>query len=458
MEMKRIRTLIQTSVILAVPVFFASCDKDGGKDNGGESAVSVFNYDGIETPVAKAFADADGDMISFFATPDSGVENPDEFYAENSPSYIWLHFDKSFATGSDYDIMEEPFEISGYNSATGEYFLWDADNTDTFVAGTLNISYNDASTVCKVSLTVIFSSGKIMSMTAEAVVSGKQQESGSANTIIINNETKPIRAAFFEDTDDGRTHIYLTSANIEYLEELELAVNYVELVVDSDETDGEKVNIADTDKYFEISFTDNFSGTTTSVSSENVSSLSMGEYTVSRSPADPSEFSVKIVVVLSGTAINAEFSGNATSADKTIAPPANEYFFNNEAPVAIQSAILDKSGNLKDKDGNACWEIWLSSSANLTGIDGMDADDIHIVIPSVCFDGNIYGLSVLKDDNFYVEHRNVKWVYDAAGEDIATGTVEASVKGNELTVNFYNLYKGTDSLEGYYSGTATIIE
>ena len=187
MEMKRIRTLIQTSVILAVPVFFASCDKDGGKDNGGESAVSVFNYDGIETPVAKAFADADGDMISFFATPDSGVENPDEFYAENSPSYIWLHFDKSFATGSDYDIMEEPFEISGYNSATGEYFLWDADNTDTFVAGTLNISYNDASTVCKVSLTVIFSSGKIMSMTAEAVVSGKQQESGSANTIIINN-------------------------------------------------------------------------------------------------------------------------------------------------------------------------------------------------------------------------------------------------------------------------------
>ena len=86
------------------------------------------------------------------------------------------------------------------------------------------------------------------------------------------------------------------------------------------------------------------------------------------------------------------------------------------------------------------------------------SEDILIVAPSICFDGTVYGFSMLKDANFYVEYRGVRWVYSDVGEESSTGTIEASVGDGSITLSFYNLKKGQDTLEGYYSGALTIAE
>ena len=179
---------------------------------------------------------------------------------------------------------------------------------------------------------------------------------------------------------------------------------------------------------------------------------------MSRSASSPEVFSVQIVAVFNGMSMNIDFSGTAKSSKEAVETPENAFVFNGQAPVTILSAILDKDTGISDDDGNDCWRLWLSPSAGKTDEGEMTSEDILIVAPSICFDGTVYGFSMLKDANFYVEYRGVRWVYSDVGEESSTGTIEASVGDGSITLSFYNLKKGQDTLEGYYSGALTIAE
>ena len=257
---------------------------------------------------------------------------------------------------------------------------------------------------------------------------------------IINGDEDNVRAVFYEENpDNGHVSLFITSAAIDYFNELDIASSYVEIEVDADAFDGMRTDFADAGGFYEINYHDNVAGTTSSVSSES-GTVPTGFFTMSRSASSPEVFSVQIVAVFNGMSMK------------------NAFVFNGQAPVTILSAILDKDTGISDDDGNDCWRLWLSPSAGKTDEGEMTSEDILIVAPSICFDGTVYGFSMLKDANFYVEYRGVRWVYSDVGEESSTGTIEASVGDGSITLSFYNLKKGQDTLEGYYSGALTIAE
>ena len=457
--MKLFVKAIQFAAALALAAATLSgCDKsDGGNEVNGGSA-GYFRYGDTETPVGKTFAVTDGGKVSFFATPSTDVSDMDAFYGEGSPSYIWLYFDESLATGLDCNLMdEEDIEISGYNAADGSSFIWDSSDTGTYEGGTVRIEYDPASGSFHVELTVVFSTGEILTLDAEAVAEHGEPEETSG-IYIINGDEDNVRAVFYEENpDNGHVSLFITSAAIDYFNELDIASSYVEIEVDADAFDGMRTDFADAGGFYEISYHDNVAGTTSSVSSES-GTVPTGFFTMSRSASSPEVFSVQIVAVFNGMSMNIDFSGTAKSSKEAVETPENTFVFNGQAPVTILSAILDKDTGISDDDGNDCWRLWLSPSAGKTDEGEMTSEDILIVAPSICFDGTVYGFSMLKDANFYVEYRGVRWVYSDVGEESSTGTIEASVGDGSITLSFYNLKKGQDTLEGYYSGALTIAE
>ena len=271
------------------------------------------------------------------------------------------------------------------------------------------------------------------------------------NHITINNEVSPVRAVFCDDTDtDGTFSIYLTSAAIDYFEEIGEARSYVGITIDKDCL-GREINISSSENRYEIGYYDNFSNTAKTASSEELSVFASGTFTVSEN--GEGGYGVSVDAVLPGTAISVRYDGPAKSVMESPGPAANEFTFSGGSPVAIMSAVLDRNGSI---DGT--WELYLSPVPGCTGIEQMNGNFVHISAWDYCFDGDIYGFSQHRGEGFYVEYGDTVWSSVLDSEDSSTGTLEAVIDGNTISVDFYNLSDGTDTLEGHYAGPVTIIE
>ena len=433
-------------VAIILPV---SCDKsvDGQEPDTGDVFRSVFIYDGVETPVAKAFVNVSDAGVEFYATPSDDVDGISIF---NKASYIWLMADPVYAVDVAFNVKDEPFQISGYNIADGTLFNFDDETRGDILSGTLRIQYDSALERYRVFLDVVLSNGKSLEMTAEAVVREEQEDVFEENYYSVNNVGSKIRMAFYDDVaQDDIVRLYLTSADIDYASELGSASNYVEIALRNDMLDGTEVEIAGSDIYYQISYFDNFNGTSSSASSESPSDMAEGTVSVVRNGEN---FTVKLNAMLPGVIIEADYSGPAVSSELMPPPPPNEFVFNGAEPVSLQSAVVGKP----DADGYR--EVWLSAEAGVLDSASMDEEDIHISAPSSCFDGDIYGFSVLADPRFYVEYGGIIWAYSAGAGTNITGTLEASLSDDSITIHFYNLKNGDNTLEIYYAGQVVIEE
>lgn len=441
------------SILAVVAVFLCSCEKNGGKGSDGgdtDKAGQYIEFEGVRTDIAGTFFEPAGDDYAIICvTPSGDVSSYEELVNGSQASYIWIMFNTSYALDVEFGI-DQDFEIGGYNAETGNAFTWDGETyTESLLSGTYRISFDSDASTCRVTLNLLFTTGEELYVDAE--VSTEEEVESYENHITINNEVSPVRAVFCDDTDtDGTFSIYLTSAAIDYFEEIGEARSYVGITIDKDCL-GREINISSSENRYEIGYYDNFSNTAKTASSEELSVFASGTFTVSEN--GEGGYGVSVDAVLPGTAISVRYDGPAKSVMESPGPAANEFTFSGGSPVAIMSAVLDRNGSI---DGT--WELYLSPVPGCTGIEQMNGNFVHISAWDYCFDGDIYGFSQHRGEGFYVEYGDTVWSSVLDSEDSSTGTLEAVIDGNTISVDFYNLSDGTDTLEGHYAGPVTIIE
>lgn len=396
----------------------------------------TFMLNGLESPVGSAVAEVYDQYIMFTLSPETGYESFNDIY-EAGADYIQVLLLPEYFN-RDLDVLTESVVIYGWRGMDETYLQIHADaGRELLESGYVRVDEvgEDTYSVC-MSLSFV----NLNEVGARATATLAEPAPEETNTITVNGNTEPVRAAFYMDYDDTYVYLYFTSAAIEYFGEIDSAFDYFGLALEVDDLTGNPIDITTTDKYFYLFYMDNLTGNMPVTMTGDLQGAT-GSVSVSRSASDPEQFTADITVTFGdGTEVIVDFEGSALSVDYAPEEP-NEYTYDGMTE-AIQSVLVDKTGG-------DIWEIWVSAVGGMELPEEFEADGaIHITAPAEAFNAG-YGVGFSTyPDILKFEFMGETWQYP----DMGTLTVD--LNGTDIVLDFTTY----GNLEGHYSGTAVVIE
>lgn len=405
---------------------------DGGLD---DLKPETFVVNGTEIPVGKAFLEEYAGYMMLTVTPDADAESFDWIY-ENDAEYFQVIVLPSLCN-REFDVMTETeaFTISstldGAQLATGIA----PGVYDDVESGTCRLDFENPEGEVFARLTL--ADGSTLAVRASATMTGTTP--AAENYITRNGEKKPLRAAFYY-LEDGMAMLYFTPGDIDYFEEIENTTYYVILMTDDANMTGNPIDIASTDKTYQVFLIDNLTGDVDFIQT-GIPEGATGTFSIAQSGSDAEHFTAEAEITFgSGNSIAVEFDGKCKSIEEVPEEP-NEFIYNGET-YPINSVVVDTRSE-------PC-SIWLSAEEGIETVEDIqDAAPVHITAPSEAFTGEGVGFSTYKETLAF-EHDGRIWNYGNGD----SGTLIVSLDGEDLQLDF-NTY---GELKGHYQGTATVLK
>ena len=267
----------------------------------------------------------------------------------------------------------------------------------------------------------------------------------------VDGRRTDMKAVFCEQLTDG-VALYLTSGDIQKANDLANVIYYARVFVPTQSLDGHKINIAGTEE-FELLFVDNAREEQISLSTDNIRNAKGSLSVLKR---DNGEYEVKIDIEKMGTdadrSLSAYYSGEVKAYDLTL---PNELKLGDNT-VKIKSAVVSHTDGI--------YTVYLSAKENVTTLAGMADADAVVCIPDEFMTAETKGFSGTETNaKISITYQGITYSQANCGNmsnPLALGgNVKAKLEDGVLNLEFnvFGIKQYNKTLQGYYSGAATVI-
>lgn len=369
-----------------------------------------------------------GENPSVMATTQLGVAGAEAILSSSSYFYGAV---SPLLVGTEFDITTESTIFTLISSLTGATIETAAPGmTEELTAG--KACLNIEGDVATLTAGLILADGTTLAVNISTKAS--EDIEINENVIMRGSERKPIRASFYMN-EGGMTYLYLTSAGIDYAEELDIAVWYMYIMLGDELLTGRTIDLSSdliTNDNFILGVMDNSDSSQAWAITKADLQGATGSILVKEN--SEGNYSIIIDIDLFGTPYYASFEGQCRSCYDAPVVETNYLIVDGEKK-GVSSATLDMRG-----DDTLC---------NITfGIEG--GESVVATLPKSCLNGNAYGFS--QSDDFAVTYGEV--TFSPLNGD--RGTIIALLDEDLLTLEFsFMNYAG---FELSYSGAVTIYQ
>lgn len=267
---------------------------------------------------------------------------------------------------------------------------------------------------------------------------------------IVDGKRSDLKTVFAEKVTDG-VALYLTSAGITQAKDLENVYYYARVFLPESELDGQSIDITG-NKEFEFTFVDNLNSITYSLGTGLVGKAT-GTISVKKNADGTYEATINIENLGSDgdRSFKAYYLGEPLAYD--LSTP-NAFHVGEQADVALNSAVVKKVDGL--------YTIYLSNKTNVTTEEGMADADLVITVPEEFMIDAYKGFSGTETNaKISIKYNGDTFSQATCGsKGLANGgNIKAKLEGDILTIEFnvYTIGKYKASLNGFFSGKATIL-
>ena len=375
-----------------------------------------------------------------------------------------LNVDHLTVSVSD-DLLGQDIKLGSYDmNYEGESFFYayyttmDMGQDDEPIGGTIYDwfeKYKDGTLMVDKTdgqLTVEFSwTGNNGTDNFEASYSGSYTDiKESPYYFIVDGKRSDLKTVFEEKITDG-VALYLTSAGITDAKDLENVYYYARVFLPENELDGQTIDITG-NKEFEFTFVDNINSAKYTLGT-GLTGKATGTVSVKKNADNTYEASINIENLGNDgdRTFEAYYKGEPLAYD--LSTP-NAYHVGEQGNVSLNSAVV------KHNDG--IYTIYLSNKENITTEEGMADADIVITVPEEFMTDTYKGFSGTETNAKISVKYNGDTFSQATcdSKGIANGgNIKAKMEGNDLTIEFnvYSIGKYKASLNGFFSGKATVL-
>ncbi len=389
----------------------------------------------IESVVVENYSD----YIHFFISSEEGITDTDDD-ALSGIEYISTIILPSFI-GRDIDLMTELSTFT-VNSTFEDlpFSTISSGVTDGIKEGHLAIGKDGS--LYTFSLTMTLEDGTKV-VAAASVELENDNIAINSNYYNFDGIEKPIRATFFGE-QEGLKAIHLTAGDIDYYDELQIAVAYISIYCTEDAFNTENIiDFASYEGSLYVTYTDNYTG--------NVIGLEAGEGTaqdniiIEQDANDPYSFYIAMDITMPDTDQPLVLYYKGTCKDFTVTPaPESELIYNEEVST-LNSLVIDMTDDVQ------C-NVYLSEAQNITTVGAMqESNPVVISFPKEAI---AEPFEVIVGFSTYKNEASISYDGQTYTYDNSMGTIEISFSDNLYTISFTNW----SNLDGYYKGLGTMIE
>lgn len=386
-----------------------------------------------------------------YLSPVANLTNPDDIM--DTEDYMYIGFNPNML-GQEIDITTEKsiytighmLEWQDKSMLEKEIAIAPSTWDEYCQNGTFKVESLGDNKV-KLSFDITLVSGKTFRGVYEGPCTINEYKPSTTNILTVNDVTQDIKAAFFMK-QQGLTGLYLTPSAITSFDDInEVATYYIYVSAPDNALNGSEINLNTAEDMSVMYYNP--------ASEEmiyNEDGSGKGTYSIKAGSAED-EYEVTINVEIDGMTI----SGNYKGKFKSDAPAVkeNEYYLTDEAPVAINSVVIDKK-----TDATMC-DIYLANGSGLNTVDAIkSADPVIVRMPKAGLNDDLQSFSV--NHSLSITYKGTSYNYESAQSGLLNGgNASVDIENNNATINF-TLFQiksyESQSLTGYYNGTVTIIE
>lgn len=372
-------------------------------------AVNSYSINGNEAKLQSVAVDMSGENIYVAASPIANLTTATEIL--ESEEYIFVAV-SPLLVGKEFDLKTESTLYTIMSTLAGAplYEVTPKNNSEV-KEGTAQLSYENGVAVAKATITL--TDGTILKLYASA----ENELLLNNNTISRGEEKKPLRAAFYDESDYSTT-LYFTPAGAEYYGELEDVSWYMYIGISNQLIDGVPHSIADMGgtSSFEFGVIDN---TSSSKSIEIMAGYlrgATGEFTISKTAA--ATYNANINITIQGVTYTASFEGECISVDYAPEKPTNFFTFKG-TEYTVSSAVLTQ--------GESVWSVEIATSSGKS---------VVLNAPKAFFNSGDGGRGFSQSADFTVEYDGV--VYSKANGYSGTIISTFDEATRNLSLDFFN--------------------
>ena len=408
MIMKRYFIPVLLAVMAIVAVACEPDDNNGGKHES-ELPINSYAICGEATKLQSVAVEMLDENIYVVATPTPNCATAEAIF--ECEEYVFVAV-SPLLVGKEFDLKTESKLYTIMSTLSGASLKEvTPDNNREVLAGTAQLSYKGGVAVVKAEITL--TNGKVL----ELHLSAEKQVIVNENTISRDSETKPLRAAFYDEGDYATT-LYFTPAGLEHFGEIDVASWYIYLGVSNQLIDGATHSLADMGgtSMFEFGVIDNLSSSKSVEIMAGYLRGATGDFTIAKT-ADAT-YDVSINVKLLGVQYVVKFAGKSLSVDYAPEKKIN-YFDYKGAEYAVTSALLTQ--------GESVWSLELANESGKS---------VVLNAPKEFFNSGDGGRGFSQSAEFTVEYNGV--VYSKANGFSGTIISTFDTATNNLALDFFN--------------------
>lgn len=405
--MKRFHLIVLSIVGL---LFAVACERDnnGGKHES-ELPINSCSISGEATKLQSVAVEMLDDNIYIVATPTPNIATATEIFGCEEYLFVAVN---PLLVGKEFDLKTESSLYTIISTLSGVSLREvTPENNGEVKAGTIKFAYENNVATVKGAITLANGKEFKFHLSAEKAIAVNE------NVITRGDETKPLRAAFYDEGDYATT-LYFTPAGLEHFGEIEDASWYIYLGVSNQLIDGATHSLAEMGgtSMFEFGVIDNFSSSKSVEIMAGYLRGATGDFTIAKT-ADAT-YDVSINVKLLGVQYVVKFAGKSLSVDYAPEKKIN-YFDYKGAEYAVTSALLTQ--------GESVWSLELANESGKS---------VVLNAPKEFFNSGDGGRGFSQSAEFTVEYNGV--VYSKANGYSGTIISTFDTATNNLALDFFN--------------------
>lgn len=405
--MKRFHLIVLSIVGM---LFAVACEPDnnGGKHES-ELPINSCSISGEVTKLQSVAVEMLDDNIYIVATPTPNIATATEIFGCEEYLFVAVN---PLLVGKEFDLKTES-SLYTIISTLSDAPLREVtpENNGEVKAGTIKFAYENNVATVKGAITLANGKEFKFNLSAEKAIAVNE------NVITRGDETKPLRAAFYDEGDFATT-LYFTPAGLEHFGEIDDASWYIYLGVSNKLVDGKNHSLAEMGgtSMFEFGVIDNLSSSKSVEIMAGYLRGATGDFTIAKT-ADAT-YDVSINVKLLGVQYVVKFAGKSLSVDYAPEKKIN-YFDYKGAEYAVTSALLTQ--------GESVWSLELANESGKS---------VVLNAPKEFFNSGDGGRGFSQSAEFTVEYDGV--VYSKANGYSGTIISTFDTATNNLALDFFN--------------------
>lgn len=419
--MKRFHLIVLCLVGILLAV---ACERDnnGGKHES-ELPINSCSISGEATKLQSVAVEMLDDNIYIVATPTPNIATATEIFGCEEYLFVAVN---PLLVGKEFDLKTES-SLYTIISTLSDAPLREVtpENNGEVKVGTIKFAYENNVATVKGAITLANGKEFKFHLSAEKAIAVNE------NIITRGDETKPLRAAFYDEGDFATT-LYFTPAGLDYFEEIEDASWYIYLGVSNKLVDGKSHSLAEMGgtSMFEFGMIDNIRSDNSMEIMAGFLREGTGSFAISKSGNDSYVATISITIL--DVLYTVEFEGKCISVDYAPEKKTNFFSYKGTEYEAL-SAVLTQ--------GESLWSVEIATSRGKS---------VVLNAPKEFFNSGDGGRGFSQSAGFTVEYNGV--VYSKANGYSGTMISSYDETKQHLEIDFFN----NSDVKFSYTGAVTI--